>query len=90
MWKTLLIFIQNVLTLSKELEQTRADIKQINETLLKVTLTLQRLEDEIRIVSQRETSEREKLTLQLENEFLKFERRLPASAKKSTRGKDKK
>lgn len=72
--------VQKVLTLSKELEQNRADIKELRKDLLSLTLTVQRLADEIRLSAQSESSEREKLALRLENELLKFERRLPPAA----------
>ena len=68
---------QTVLTLSKDLEQNRADIKELRRDFLGLTLTVQRLADEIRLSSQKESSEREKLVLKLENEMLKFEQRLP-------------
>ncbi len=43
----------------------------------KLTNIVERLAFKIRRVSDRESSEREKMALQLENEMLKFERRLP-------------
>ena len=68
---------QTVLTLSKDLEQNRADIKELRRDFMNLTLTVQRLADEIRLSSQQESSARENLALRLENELLKFERRLP-------------
>lgn len=77
MWKKLLTLAQNLVTLGKELEQNRVDIKEIRRDLLNLTLTVQRLADEIKLSSERESHGREKLVLKLENELLKFERRLP-------------
>jgi hypothetical protein len=79
MWKRLLDLGARLLTLGKELEQNRADIKELRRDLLNLTLLVQRLSDEIKLTNQREANEREKLVLQLENEMLKFERRLPPS-----------
>jgi predicted nucleic acid-binding Zn-ribbon protein len=77
MWKEILDFGARLLTLSKELEQNRTDIKEIRQDLNRMALALQRLSDEIVLARERESSEREKLALQLENELLKFDRRLP-------------
>ena len=77
---------QTVLTLSKDLEQNRADIKELRRDFMNLAMSVQRLADEIRLNSQRESSEREKIALQLENEMLKFERRLPPA--KSSEGQD--
>jgi hypothetical protein len=79
MWKRILDLGARLLTLGKELEQNRADIKELRRDLLNLTLLVQRLSDEIKLTNQREANEREKLVLQLENELLRFERRLPAS-----------
>jgi hypothetical protein len=70
---------QQVLTFGKELEQNRADIKELRRDLQNLTLLVQRLVDEIKLSSQQESSEREKLALRLQVELLKFERRLPPS-----------
>jgi hypothetical protein len=76
MWKRILELGAKLLTLGKELEQNRADIKEVRRDLLNLTLLVQRLSDEIKLTNQREANEREKLVLQLENELLKLERRL--------------
>lgn len=83
MWRQLLTLIRTAFTLARDLEQTRAEIKEINQQLLDMTLALQRLSDEIRLVSLREQSEREKLALELENALLRAERALPPSPRKS-------
>jgi hypothetical protein len=67
---------QKVLTFGKELEQNRADVKELRRDLQNLTLLVQRLVDEIKLSSQQESSEREKLALRLQIELLKFERRL--------------
>jgi len=52
-------------------------VKDIRKEFAKLTVIMERLAFEIQRVSDRETTEREKMALQLENEMLKFERRLP-------------
>jgi hypothetical protein len=83
MWKEILNLGASLLTFGKELEQNKADIKEIRRDLLNLTLLVQRLSDEIKLTNQHESKEREKLVLQLENELLKFERRLPSSNNKN-------
>ena len=85
MWRQLLTLIRTAFTLARDLEQTRAEINEINKQILDMTLALQRLSDEIRLVSQRENSEREKLALELENALLRAERALPPSSQKAKR-----
>lgn len=67
---------QTVLTLAKDLEQNRADIKELRRDFMNLAMTVQRLSDEIKLNSQQESGERENLALKLENDMLKFERRL--------------
>lgn len=76
MWKKILTLIQTVITLAKDLERNREEIKEIRQDILNLTLSMQRLADEIRLTNQREASEREKLALQIENELLRFDQRL--------------
>lgn len=85
--KDLAAFVRQVLVLSKELEQNRADTKELQKDVLNLTLTVQRLADEIRLSAERESSGREKLALRLENELLKFERRLPPAGTTSKKGR---
>jgi septal ring factor EnvC (AmiA/AmiB activator) len=71
MWKILLTFFQNVLTLARDLEENRNEIKELNEKVYRVAAAVQRLSDKIDANERQEQAEREKLTLQLENELLK-------------------
>ena len=96
MWKDLIEFTKAVFFLQRDTQQNKDDIKkcernteklqqdvkEIRQEFAKLTVIVERLAFEIQRVSDRENSEREKMTLQLENEMLKFERRLPS-------GKDK-
>jgi predicted nucleic acid-binding Zn-ribbon protein len=91
MWTKIFEFTKDVLTLQRDTQQNKADIKEaeqeikrlhiadenLREDFNKLVHLVHQLSFEIQKVSNRETSEREKLALQLENEMLKFERRLP-------------
>ncbi len=91
MWKDLIEFTKAVFFLQRDTQQNKEDIKKcehnteiiqqdikdIRKEFAKLTNIVERLAFEIRRVSDRESSEREKMALQLENEMLKFERRLP-------------
>lgn len=78
-----------MLILSKETERNRTDIKEVREEVERLTMVVQGLAFEIKRLSEKidrahetETHEREKLALRVENEMLKFERRLPAGNEK--------
>ena len=92
MWKDLIEFTKAVFFLQRDTQQNKDDIKkcehnteklqqevkEIRQEFAKLTVIVERLAFEIQRVSDRENSEREKMALQLENEMLKFERRLPS------------
>lgn len=93
MWKTILTFFQNVLMLARDLEESRQEIKELNEKIYRLTAIVQSLSDKIDANSQHERAEREKLVLQLENELLKSGRETKLlgskkSAKKRQRRSD--
>jgi hypothetical protein len=69
--------VQKVFTLSKELEQNRADIKELRQDVRALVLRVEQIANRLEMLNEREASEREKLTLQLQVALLKFERRLP-------------
>ncbi len=95
MWKDLIEFTKAVFSLQRDTQQNKDDIKKcernieilqqdvkdIRKEFSKLTVIVERLAFEIQRVSDRETTEREKMVLQLENEMLKFERRLPSGKK---------
>lgn len=82
MWKDLFSFIQNVLTLAKEQDRLREDLKRLERLVLEHSLLLQRISDRLEMNMQKDRDEREKLALQLQIEMLKFEKRLPSAEKK--------
>ncbi len=92
MWKDLIEFTKSVFFLQRDTQQNKEDIKKTEQNIEKnqqdikeirkefsqLVLVVEKLMFEIQRVSDRENAEREKLALQLENEMLKFERRLPS------------
>ncbi len=91
MWKQIYEFAKDIVLLNREIQQNKEDIKevrgevrdlraeiqQLREDFNKLIFVVQQLSFDIQEVSKRETNEREKIALQLENAMLKFERRLP-------------
>ncbi|MEN3335126.1 MAG: hypothetical protein V7641_4491 [Blastocatellia bacterium] len=87
MFKQLYDLIKQLLSLARETQQNKAEIKELRQELKELTAVVQRLAYEIHRVSENEGHEREKLALRLENELLKFERRLPSGNPKRKRRK---
>jgi len=91
MWKDILQFGKDLILLTRETQQNKADIKKgedktvalerevndLREDFNKLVHLVHQLSFDIERVSNREEAERKNLALQLENEMLKFERRLP-------------
>ena len=67
---------KRVLLLAQETRQNRTDIKELREEVAELSAVVQRLVYEIHRIKENEAHEREKLVLKLENEMLRFERRL--------------
>lgn len=61
-----------------EVRDLRSENRQLREEFGKLIAVVQQLNFNIQDIDNREQSEREKMALQLENEMLKFERRLPS------------
>ena len=72
MWKKLLDYFTHLLTLAEATRENKVEIAQIRSELRELALTVQLLAHDRR-------HDMEKLALRLENELLKFERRLPPS-----------
>jgi uncharacterized protein YlxW (UPF0749 family) len=71
MWKIVLTTLQNLLTLARDLEENRKEIKELNEKLYKLASSVRSLSDKIDSNARLEASERKALILQFENELLK-------------------
>lgn len=76
MFKRLLEMAKQLLTLTQETQHNKAEIKELRQELRSLTEVVQRLVYEIHRVGERDEHEREKMKLWLENQFLRFERRL--------------
>jgi chromosome segregation ATPase len=93
MWTKLFEFTKDILTLQRDKQQNKADIKEAEQEIKrlnssdenlrsdfnKLVLLVQELSHRIEKIDEREQSERREMALRLENEMLKFERRLPRS-----------
>ena len=72
MFKTLLDYFTRLLTLAEATPENKAEIAEMRSELRDLALAVQLLAHDQR-------NDMEKLALRLENELLKFERRLPPS-----------
>ncbi len=93
MLKQLLDLTAKLFSLSRDVQQNKADIQDVKQKLNDLQNDIKdlqremrdlargfdRLAYEIRRVSDNEAQERKMIALQLENDMLKFERRLPVS-----------
>ena len=78
MWKQLTEWLTQMIVLARETQRNSDDIKQMRREIDELARAIERLAYEVRRGQDEEKHEREKLALRLENELLKFERRLPA------------
>jgi len=87
MLKQLLDLTAKLFSLSRDVQQDKADIKdlqrEVRDLARGMARGIERLAYEIRRVSDNEVQERKMMALQLENNLLKFERRLPSSKDES-------
>lgn len=90
MWKDLVEAFKSVILLSHQTEENRERIKTVQDQIEKLTIAVMELSNEVKRLRQdmehseeREADRREKLLLRLENEMLKFERRLPSAPPES-------
>jgi septal ring factor EnvC (AmiA/AmiB activator) len=91
MWKQVFDYAKEIVFLSRETQENKSDIKELKTEIRELraevkqlradfnnlVLLVQQFSFDIQNVSKREKAERKNLALQLENEMLKFERRLP-------------
>ena len=77
MWQQLLASLKNLILLQEQTDRNTAKIKEMQSELTALTAAVQQLIYEVRGNKREEAHEREKMALRLENELLKFERRLP-------------
>jgi archaellum component FlaC len=87
MWKQIFDMAKRLLLLVEHTDRNRDEIKELQKQFRDLAAAFERLAYEIRRVSDKDDHEREKIILQLQNELLKLERRLP-SAKTEEKPKD--
>ncbi len=86
MWKQFYETVKQILLLTIQTQQNREEIKELRQQVREMASALERLAYEVHHLSEKmdyaakeEAHEREKLALRLDNELLKFERRLSSS-----------
>jgi len=77
MWRQLLNLARRFWRLAEDSERNEAAIQELRQDLDRLADQVKGLAFELRRVAENDAHEREKLVLRLENELLKFERRLP-------------
>ncbi len=78
MWEKIWDAITKIITLTEKTDRNTQDIKELQRGFRDLTVVVQLLYKEIHNVRDEDRHEREKMALRLENELLKFERRLPS------------
>jgi len=77
MWKQIFRMATKLLTLTQETERNKTEIKELRKELRELSSLVAGMAHELRRSNENEAHEREKLVLRLQNEMLRFERRLP-------------
>lgn len=78
MWQQFFDGIRKLILLQAQTDKNTADITDLQRDVKAVTAAVQQLIYEVRGNKNDEAHERENMALRLQNELLKFERRLPA------------
>jgi len=76
-FKQLLDYVRQLFAVTQTLEENKQEIKELRQEVEQLTDAVRHLAYELRYSLNDEKHEREKLALKLENEMLRFERRLP-------------
>lgn len=79
MWRDLWKFITAALTLARDIEETRTELKEMRQELHRLALAIVQMQGKLSILELREQAEREKLGLQLQ---LEQKQMLPVQAKR--------
>ena len=77
MWKELFKLFGQLLTLARDTERNKTEIRELRKEMAELTDKVHWLAFELRRVAEADAHEREKLALRVENALLRFERRLP-------------
>ncbi|MGH9898584.1 MAG: hypothetical protein ACRD4L_07025 [Pyrinomonadaceae bacterium] len=81
MWKQILEIAKRLFLVAQDNQRNRDEIKELHQEMRNLSRAVEHLAYEIHRVSDRDNNEREKIMLQLENELLRFERRLTSTEK---------
>lgn len=76
MWKKLYELLERLVTLSQRVSRQEKQNEELRQEVRELTGMVHRLAMEVNRLGDRQTSEREKTELWVENQMLKFERRL--------------
>jgi len=76
MWKKLYELLERLVTLSQRVSRQEKQNEELRQEVRELTGMVHRLAMEVNRLADRQTSEREKTELWVENQMLKFERRL--------------
>ena len=79
---------KTLVTLVDDLQKYHTEIKDIRQELRDLTIVVHGLAQEIKHSKESATSDRAYLLLQIENELLKFERRLPPARSPESKNKE--
>ena len=82
MWKKIYELLEQLVTLAQRVSRHDKQIEELRQEVRELTGMVHRLAIEVNRLSDRQTSDREKIELWVENQMLKFERRLPSSRAK--------
>ncbi len=77
MWQQVYDSLKKLLLLKEQTDKNTADVKELQREVKELTAVVQHLIYEVRGNRNDEAHERENMALRLQNELLKFERRLP-------------
>ncbi len=76
MWKKLYELLERLVTLSQRVSRQEKQNEELRQEVRELTGMVHRLVMEVNRLADRQTSEREKTELWVENQMLRFERRL--------------
>lgn len=76
MWKKLYELLERIVTLSQRVSRQEKQNEELRQEVRELTGMVHRLAIEVNRLADRQTSEREKTELWVENQMLKFERRM--------------
>jgi chromosome segregation ATPase len=77
MWKKLYELLERLVTLSQRVSSQEKQSEELHQEMRELTSMVHRLAMEVNRLADRQTSEREKMQLWVENQMLRLERRLP-------------